>query len=88
MAVTGILGTAHTVQVLVLISAPALLVYRTGTECSVERIFFMLCLYHVIFHAVNGEHSKFAYGKFEPECFLGLDIYLSWLVGVANRPIA
>ena len=71
------LGIAHTVQVLVLISAPDLLVHRTGTECSVERIFIMLYLYHVIFHAVNGEHSKFAYGNFETECFLGLDIYLS-----------
>ena len=49
------LGIAHTVQVLVLISAPALLAYRTGTECSVERIFIMLCLYHVIFHAVVRE---------------------------------
>ena len=75
MVVTGTLGIAHTVQVLVLISAPALLVYRTDTECSVERIFIMLCLYHVIFHAVVREHSKFAYGKFEPECCLGLDIF-------------
>ena len=77
MAVTGILGTAHTVQVLVLISAPALLAYRTDTECSVERIFIMLCLYHDIFHAVFREHSKFACGKFETECCLELDVYLS-----------
>ena len=49
MAVTGILGTAHTAQVLVLISVPALLANRTGTECSVERIFFICYVYTMLY---------------------------------------